>query len=388
MQPVNATFNGPTARRSFGVEEELILLDEHTGRPAPLAPLILSGVVSFDDDVSELSLELQQQQLEVISRPYTELRDLAAAIHRGRRQADRAARRVGARVAALATSVHPSTLRLAPDGRYARMRELYGLALADHLTCGFHVHVSIESAEEGVAVLDRIRVWLPVLLALSTNSPFWNGFDSGYASYRYPMNLRWPTSGTYEPFGSVQAYQEMVQTRLNDGVILDEGMLYLDARLARRHPTVEIRACDVCLYRADAVLIAALTRALVEEEVRSWHRGEPAPAATAADLRAASWTASRYGLRGPLVNPLLGGLCDAAEAVHLLLDRVLPSLRDYDDEATVRRQLREIERRGTGADQQRALMRHGPTAVVDDAVDRTQLSPLGWPEPPRPPSAS
>ncbi|MHA7153607.1 carboxylate-amine ligase [Arthrobacter sp. TMN-50] len=387
MQPAKVTSSGPVARRTFGVEEELLLLDEHTGRPAPLAPLVLSNVVPSDDDVSELSLELQQQQLEVISRPHTELRELAAAIHGGRRQADRAAQHVGARVAALAASVHPATLRLAPDGRYARMRDLYGLALADHLTCGFHVHVSIDSAEEGVAVLDRIRVWLPALLALSTNSPFWNGLDTGYASYRYPMNLRWPTLGTYEAFGSAWAYKKMVQARLNDGVILDEGMIYLDARLARKHPTVEIRVCDVCLYSADAVLIAALTRALVEEESRRWQAGEPTPAATAADLRAASWTASRYGLRGPLVNPLLGGLCDASEAVHLLAERTLPVLCDYDDDATVRQLLRQVEQRGTGAEHQRALMRQGPAAVVDDAVDRTQLSPFDWPESPQPPSA-
>ena len=375
MQPADINSTGP-AVRTFGVEEELLLLDEHTGRPAPLAPLVLSGVVPAADDVSELTLELQQQQLEVISKPYSALGDLAAAIQGGRRQADRAAQQVGARVAALATSIHPTALRLAPDNRYARMRDLYGLALAEHLTCGFHIHVSIESPDEGVAVLDRIRLWLPVLLALSTNSPYWNGADSGYASYRYPLNLRWPTSGTYEAFGSVSSYEKMIRARLNDGVILDEGMVYLDARLAQRHPTVEIRVCDVCLFSADAVLIAALARALVEESARAWRAGEPAPGATSADLRAASWTASRYGLGGPLVNPVLGGLCEAADAVHLLIERVLPVLRDYDDEATVLRLLHQIERRGTGADYQRAMMREGADALITDAVERTQQGPL------------
>ena len=375
MQPAGTTSAGP-AVRTFGVEEELLLLDDRTGQPAPLAPLVLSDVVPAADDVSELSLELQQQQLEVISRPYSTLADLAAAIHGGRRQADRAAQQVGARVAALGTSIHPAALRLAPDTRYARMRDLYGLALAEHLTCGFHIHVSIESPDEGVAVLDRIRVWLPILLALSTNSPYWNGADSGYASYRYPLNLRWPTSGTYEPFGSVSSYEKMIHARLNDGVILDEGMVYLDARLARRHPTVEVRVCDVCLFSADAVLIAALTRALVEDGARAWRAGEPAPDASAADLRAASWTASRYGLGGPLVNPILGGLCGAADAVHLLVERVLPVLRDYDDDATVLRLLQQIESRGTGADYQRELMREGAAALVTEAVKRTQQGPL------------
>ncbi|WP_346655110.1 glutamate--cysteine ligase [Arthrobacter sp. 260] len=376
MPTANVIPTGMRPARTFGVEEELLLLDEHTGRPTPLSPLVLSEVASDDDDTSELSLELQQQQLEVISQPYAELKDLAAAIHGGRRQADRAARQFGARVAALATSVHPTALRLAPDGRYERMRDLYGLALAEHLTCGFHVHVSIGSPEEGVAVLDRIRVWLPVLLALSANSPYWNGVDSGYASYRYPLNLRWPTSGTYEPFGSVWAYQKMIQARLNDGVILDEGMVYTDARLARKHPTVEVRVCDVCLYAGDAVLIAALTRALVEDAARAWRAGEPAPVATAADLRAASWTASRYGLGGPLVNPVAGGLCDAADAINLLIARVQPILREYDDEVMVNGLLRQIEQRGTGADHQRYLMREGPAVVVADAMERTHLSPL------------
>lgn len=377
MQPADVSSTG-SAARTFGVEEELLILDEHTGRPAPLAPRALSDLVPTDDDVSELALELQQQQLEVISKPYSALEDLAAAIQGGRRQADRAAQQVGARVAALATSIHPTDLRLAPDNRYARMRDLYGLALAEHLTCGFHIHVSIESAEEGVAVLDRIRVWLPILLALSTNSPYWNGMDTGYASYRYPLNSRWPTSGAYETFGSVSSYETMIRARLNDGVILDEGMVYLDARLAHKHPTVEVRVCDVCLLSADAVLIAALTRALVEESARAWRAGEPAPVATAADLRAANWRASRYGLGGPLVNPVLGGLCESADAVHLLIERVLPVLRDYDDEATVLRLLHQIERRGTGADYQRAMMREGAGAVVSDAVERTQQSPLDY----------
>ena len=123
--------------------------------------------------------ELHQQQLETDTRPHTDLGELsrrAARVATSGRRPPLAP--VGARVAALATSPLPVTPRTTPKDRYLRMAEQFGLTHAEQLTCGCHVHVSVESAEEGVAVLDRIRVWLPVLTALSANSPYWQGQDT------------------------------------------------------------------------------------------------------------------------------------------------------------------------------------------------------------------
>ena len=101
-------------------------------------------------------------------------------------------------------------------------------------TCGMHVHVAIESDEEGVGVIDRIAPWLPVLLAVSANSPFVDGRDSGYASWRAQMWARWPSAGPTEPFGSAQAYHEASRFLLEAGAARDQGMLYFDARLSAR----------------------------------------------------------------------------------------------------------------------------------------------------------
>ena len=174
------------------------------------------------------------------------------------------------------------------------MAEAFGLTAHEQLTCGCHVHVELSSADEGVAVLDRLGPWLAVLLALSANSPFWQGLDSSYASFRYQVWGRWPSSGPTEPFGTAEAYRETVQQMVGTGTLLDTGMVYFNARLSERYPTIEIRIADVCLRADDAVLIAALARALVETEARSWREGRP-PAA--ADRVAAAGGLARQPVR-------------------------------------------------------------------------------------------
>src|SRR5205823_2819883 len=139
-----------------------------------------------------------------------------------------------------------------------RLAELFGLTAHEQLTCGCHVHVGISDADEGVAVLDRAGPWLATLLALSANSPFWQGRDSEYASFRYQVWGRWPSSGPTGPFGTSQAYRETIEQMVGSGTLIDPGMVYFDARLSERYPTVEIRIADVCLRSEDAVTVARL----------------------------------------------------------------------------------------------------------------------------------
>ena len=151
--------------------------------------------------------------------------------------------------------------------------------------------------------LDRIGPWLAVLLALSANSPFWQGRDSAYASFRYQAWGRWPSSGPTDAFGTAEAYQQTVRQMVRTGTLLDTGMVYFDARLSEHYPTLEIRIADVCLYADDAVLIAALARALVDTEARRWRAGAAAPHQRIELLRLAAWRASRSGLDDVLLSP-------------------------------------------------------------------------------------
>ena len=134
-----------------------------------------------------------------------------------------------------------------PDRRAHAIRAEFGQTAREQLTCGCHVHVEVADDEEGVRILDHLRPWTAILLALSGNSPSWQGTHTGYASYRSQVWGRWPTAGPTAPFGDAAGYRAVIDGLLRSGTILDEGMVYFDARLSSRYPTVEVRVADVCL---------------------------------------------------------------------------------------------------------------------------------------------
>lgn len=322
----------------------------------------------------QVTVELQQEQLEVISPPQTTLAGQLAAIHIGRSVAEQAAARVGGRVVALPTAPGWVVPHLVPGPRYRRIDEQFGLTAAEQLTNGFHIHVGVASRGEAVTVLDRIRIWLPALLALSVSSPFWHGVDTGYASYRYQVLSRWPTAGPTEVFGSAAGYDRHRTRLLDTGVPVDVGMLYYDARLSEHHPTVEIRIADVCADPADAAVIAALARALVETAARQGRR--QAPDVPAAQLRAWSWLASRSGVEGRLIDLSTGTPAPAGDVMAGLLEYLRPVLSDYGEEHSVETVVVGVLRRGTGSRHQRQAYATGQQIrdVVAAALDATHRS--------------
>ena len=339
----------------MGIEEEFLLVEPGTGRPKAVAGTVLQSAGQAAG--SDLEAELQQQQLETSSRPCQSLDDLHREVRKGRVSAAAAAGRAGAQVAALGTSPVPVQPRPVRTSRYERMAEDFGLTAHEQLTCGCHVHVEISSADEGVAVLDRAGPWLATLLALSANSPFWQGHDSSYASFRYQVWGRWPSSGPTEPFRTAQAYRDTVRQMVGTGTLIDPGMVYFNARLSERYPTVEIRIADVCLRADDAVLIAALARALVATEARAWREERPAPHTRTELLRLAAWRASRSGLDGTLLHPAAGRPEQAELVVNTLLDHCRDALADTGDADAVAELLAALLARGNGASFQRAAYR-------------------------------
>ena len=401
--------------RTFGVEEELLLVDVDTGVPVALADLVArpdhdddspapaaataepavvspGGALSVgvgvrdapvqaqpDEDPADDRpvLELQREMIETDTRPCSTLDELADQLVERRAAAGQAAHRIGAEVAALATSPLPIEPTVSLDERYERMAELYAMTAQEQLTCGCHVHVSIESEEEGVAVLDRIRPWLPPLLALTANSPFWQGRDTGYSSYRRQVWGRWPSSGPTELFGTPENYHATVQAMLSTGTLIDEGMVYFDARLARRFPTVEIRVADVCLRVHDAVLLASLVRALVETAAREWRLGKPPVQTRLETLNLAYWRASRSGLDDELIHPVTGKAAPAENVLRALLRHIGDALDEAERETgrpgLTTDLLRDLLARGNGATQQRRVYQQSgdlPT-VVRNAVAHT-----------------
>ncbi|NKZ05933.1 glutamate--cysteine ligase [Actinomadura latina] len=362
------------------MEEELLLVDPANGAPQAVSGSVIRYARRHDElfltggrRSEPLDTELQREQLETATPVCASLGELSDHVRSARLAAAKSAAGVGAAVAALGTSpvsVRPS---LTPSHRYLRMADAYGPTAGEQLTCGCHVHVGIDSPDEGVAVLDRIRPWLPPLLALSANSPFWHGADTGYDSWRHQVWSRWPSSGPTELFGSAAGYRAAVDAMLATGALVDEGMIYFDARLSRHYPTVEIRVPDVCLHADDAVLMAAFVRALVDTAADAWHAGEPPDPVRADLMRLAMWRAGRSGLRDDLVHPRTRRTAPAAAVVGALLDHLSPALDRAGDLETAVRLLRCVLERGNGAHLQRGVytQAHDVKAVVSDAVDVT-----------------
>jgi len=361
------------ADRTVGVEEELLLVDPVTGIPRPAGDDVVASAGGDDPGAGGVEHELKREQVELGTEPHRSLHDVGADLRALRGRLAVAAADHGLRLAALATSPLPVRPSLTADERYERMHRLYGMTANELLCNGSHVHVAVDDLDEAVGVIDRLRPWLAVLTALSANSPFWQGADSGYASYRQRVWSRWPSAGPSELFGDAQGYRAAINRMVSCGAALDERMAYLDMRASRQWPTVELRVLDVCLHVEDAVLLAGLTRALVETAARDWREGRPAHDVRIEVLRGAAWRAARFGLSGELVDPVTATTVPARTQVERLLAYVTPALEAYGDVETVVVRLKEVLARGTGADAQRAAyaVRQDVSDVVADAVVRT-----------------
>lgn len=360
--------------RTVGVEEELLLVDPDSGEPKALSAAVLARAEAADAEQDVFEKELYGQMLEFATHPQTDMAELGAEIVRCRKEAARHAGEIGCAVAALATSPLPVSPSIGMNHRYQWLAEQYGIATQEQLVCGMHVHVAVDSDEEGVAVLDRIRPWLPVLVAISGNSPFWQGKDTRYDSYRSRVWDRWPSAGPTGLFRSAERYHRLVADMVATGVILDEKMAYFDARLSERYPTVEIRVADVCLHAGTARLVATLARALVETAAREWRAGVAPVDHSVSLLRLAAWQAARTGPGAELLHPHTMRRLPARSVLGALLDHVSDALADTGDLEQARDLLDTLLTRGNGARTQRELLERTGSLreIVTECVRLTQ----------------
>jgi carboxylate-amine ligase len=375
MAPSGPGYGASMAVRKVGVEEELFLVDPKTRL---LTGMSGSAVAAHADPV-EVTQELFLQQLETSTEPCTTGPELLEALRAGRRAIGEAAAATGAR--AVAAGTHPlahDSADFTPQSRYAQIEDLGGETARQSMMCGMHVHVDICDRDEGVAVIDRLRPWLPVLLAVSANSPYCLDRDTAYASWRSQLISRWPTAGPSEAFGSADGYRQVADRMQAWGAALDPGMLYFDARLAQRYPTVEVRVADVCTDLEDALLVALLTRALVATSADPEKSdGDPIVACWRSDLlRVATWRAARFGTSGQVVHPRTAELAPARTVLNDTVEHVSGALEEAGDLDEVKRLVDRLLTQGSGATRQRRVYeRSGDLAtVVDDLAGRTEQS--------------
>lgn len=358
---------------TVGVEEEYLLLDAET-LPVPLAEQVraAAGLEPLVEE-HEVQAELLQVQVEVATPVCTELDELGGHLLRLRHALGAAAEAHGCRLAACGAPPRRGAVAapVTEKARYRAMREQAPQLVAEQLVNGMHVHAGVPSPAVGVAVLNRLRGWLPVLTAISANSPFWDGRDTGFASWRTVVFGRWPVSGPPPAFRDHADHEERVATLLRSGVISDTGQLYWQARLSDRFPTVEVRCADVQLRADEAVMLAGIVRALVATAIHEDRLRKPIAHVPPELAQAANWQAARHGLNGHLISPT-GERRSAGDLVARMMEHITPALDAAGDTREVASLVHRLLREGTPADRQRlAMARGGLEAVVDFVTTET-----------------
>ena len=357
---------------TIGVEEEFLLADPASGEPVGL-----NDVVAHEAQKRgvKLQLELTTCQVETTSDVVGTSSELREQLLRLRRVAAEAAEAGGAQL--LAAGLPPTVPHAFPitdTPRYRQIADRFGMIAHEQGICGAHVHVAVPSREAAIRVSNRLRPWLPSLLALAANSAVYRNSDTGYASWRSVLWARWPSAGPPPHFDSADEYDAVVAMLQHAGAMLDDGMVYWDVRPSKNFPTVEVRVADVPATVADTVLLAALIRAAVMTALEDERRGEPVAPLAPHALTAAYWKAARDGFDGDGVD-----LLESHESVpaRLLLDRLVehvrPALEATGDYDLVFDELHRVAEQGNGAMRQRRAWqrRHDVSDVVAEIATAT-----------------
>jgi glutamate---cysteine ligase / carboxylate-amine ligase len=286
---------------TIGVEEEFFLVESST------LDCVFNMPQEFEREASSalgshFARENAASMVELVSGCHRSLRTLRSEMRQLRSECARIADRHG--LALLACATHPFSnwqdQARTPDERYETVaHELQMLSARGH-TCGLHVHVGISDANTRLAVLNAIQPYLPLLLCLSTSSPFWRGISTGLKSYRTAVNNEGPRSGLPGTFLDTGEYEKLVGALTSAGLIPDESYLWWLIRPSNSYPTLELRVTDCCTDLEDAMGIAALYRALVHALAENgpsimepWRQ---------ALIQENLWQAVRHGCRAKFVD--------------------------------------------------------------------------------------
>ncbi len=360
---------------TVGVEEEYQVVDPATWDLRDGAADVLAA--DWSEDVRK---ELHQSTLEIGTTICRDAEEAGEALKRLRFQVGAIAASEGLRIAA--AGLHPFSRwegRSQMEAeRYQRLVERYGRVSRDEHNFGMHIHIAVPDPDDRLRVLNDVRQYMPHLLALSCSSPYFEGSDTGYSSYRMVLWSRWPLSGVPPRFSSPEEHRRFRAMLLATGAIADEGSVYWSVRPHHEYDTVEFRITDVCPSVEDATAIAALTRALVAAAAEGVLPSR-CPAGLSPDLEREliatdTWRASRFGLECTILHPERRSgipMRDAIEEFLAVVEPVASRLGDAEALAGVGT----ILARGNGASRMRAVYEDGGGlgGVVRWVVDETLL---------------
>lgn len=360
---------------TLGVEEEFLLVDQRSLRAVACADAVLREVPAAL--APYVRRELLDTQVELATPVCTDLDELQVHLITLRLALAAAAERAGCRLVASGASILEALAGAGPwppGGQRAKaMRRRFGAMIDVQGLCACHVHVGVGDRDLAIAVSNQIRPWLWVLQAISANSPYVDGRDSGHASWRSILWSRRPTAGPPPWLRSAAHFDSLIAALLSSGAILDRAALFWYARPSATYPTIELRVGDVCASVKETLLVAALSRALVRTAVLDVLAGRPAPRVDDQLLVAAHWTAARFGLEGKLFDPIAAHSRPGWQLVAEFVNHVEGALDEAGDLHAVRRLCRGGRSTGSGAARQRRhYLRHRDFhAVVGYLVEQT-----------------
>ena len=342
---------------TLGVEEEFFLVDPETrdllSDPDP-------GLFELCERASgphRVVRELLRSQIETNTRVCGSIAELRQALRDTRRIVIDAAERHGAAV--MAASTHPfakwQTQATTPKDRYERFTLTFQDNVRRFLIGGMHIHAGFADADTRIRVMTAIRRHLPLLHALSASSPFSDGRETGFKSWRLTLVGGLPRTGLPRALDSRAAYDRLVEEYRRRDFIGDGSELWWDIRPSHTYPTIEMRICDVCTRLEDAVSIAALYASLIRWLIRL-ERDEALPPEPLTELIAEDrWIAQRYGVFA-FFGGGEGARMDIDDYLAGLVEEIADDARALGCEAEMRRALA-IVRDGAGADRQLDLYR-------------------------------
>ncbi|PKQ13161.1 MAG: carboxylate-amine ligase [Alphaproteobacteria bacterium HGW-Alphaproteobacteria-1] len=339
---------------TIGIEEEYLLvdLDSLALSPAPEA-LMRACAQELEGQVSP---EFLNCQIEIGTKVCATVAEAREDLRRLRRAVARHAK--AHNLAPIAASCHPfSDWRAQSHTDKQRYNDLsHDLAgvVRRMLICGMHVHVGIDPPDRRIDLMNQFTYFLPHLLALSCSSPYWQGQDTGLASYRLTVFDNLPRTGPPPRMESFGSFERSVQALVDLGVIEDASKIWWDLRPSSRFPTIESRICDVQPRLEDALTLAAITQALARMLWRLALKNQRWRIYDAFLVSENRWRAQRYGTTHGLIDFGRGEIVEMAVLVEELLELIAEDAEffgsTYEVEAA-----RDILHRGTSAERQRAV---------------------------------
>ncbi len=359
---------------TLGIEEEFQIVDPETrDLRSHIEQILEDGKMILKESIKP---EMHQSVVEMGTDICKDIKQAKKEVFKLRSDLAKLARKNGLRIAAAGTHPfsHWKDQRITENPRYKQVVDDMQQVARANLIFGLHVHVGIDDREKAVQLMNEARYFLPHIFALSTNSPFWIGRNTGFKSYRVKVFDRFPRTGIPDYFSSVAEYDNFINLLIKTGCIDNAKKIWWDIRMHPFFNTLEFRICDIPMRAEETIAIAALIQAVIAKLYRLITQNLGFRLYSRALIAENKWRACRYGIDGKLIDfgkqseiPCRDLICELLDFV----DEVVDELDSRDEINYIRKMLKQ----GTGADRQIAVWEQSGDVkkVVDLIIEETEM---------------